>query len=71
MVGKTPEPLYHPAELSAAQMRRAIPRLEKRIEDLEALNFSQMKERGGPEIVALQRAARLASESQSKRLCNT
>ena len=41
---------YRPAELTADQIRRAIPRLEKRIADLENLDFSQMQQRGGPEI---------------------
>lgn len=53
MARKPQEPLYHSAELSAEQIRRAIPRLEKRIADLHAMDFSQMRERGGPEIQAI------------------
>ena len=50
MAKQPPAPTYQPANLSADQIMRAIPRLEKRIADLEKLDFSQMRERGGAEI---------------------
>jgi predicted nucleotide-binding protein len=39
--------MYHPADLSPEQIRRAIPRIERRIAELKALDFSTMPQRGG------------------------
>jgi predicted nucleotide-binding protein len=50
MVKRPTEPVYRPAELSAEQIDRAIPRIERRIVDLRNLNIAHMNERGGPEI---------------------
>jgi predicted nucleotide-binding protein len=50
MAKQPPSPTYRPAELTADQIKRAIPRLEKRIADLKKLDFSQMQERGGSVI---------------------
>jgi hypothetical protein len=47
MARQPPTPTYLPAELSVEQIKRAIPRLEKRIADLKKLDLSQMQERGG------------------------
>lgn len=44
MVKRPSPPTYQPADLTADQITRAIPRLEKRIDDLKKLNFSQMQE---------------------------
>ncbi|MGL3210938.1 hypothetical protein [Bradyrhizobium sp. BR 1433] len=49
----TPEPYRQSAELSLEQIERAIPRLQKRIEDLKNLDTSGMHERGGPAIQAI------------------
>jgi Predicted nucleotide-binding protein containing TIR-like domain len=50
-MARTPStPTYQPANLSVDQISRAIPRLQKRISDLEMLDFSQMHERGGADI---------------------
>ncbi|WP_271614607.1 hypothetical protein [Bradyrhizobium sp. CCBAU 51627] len=49
----TSEPFRQSAELSLEQIERAIPRLQKRIEDLKNLNTSGMHERGGPAIQAI------------------
>jgi len=43
-------PTYRPADLTVEQISRAIPRLQKRIADLEKLDFTQMYERGGADI---------------------
>jgi predicted nucleotide-binding protein len=50
MAKQPPEPTYRSAELTADQIKRAIPKLEKRIVDRKNLDFSQMQERGGPQI---------------------
>jgi predicted nucleotide-binding protein len=50
MARQPPAPTYKPADLTVDQIKRAIPRLEKRVADLKKLDFSQMQERGGPEI---------------------
>jgi predicted nucleotide-binding protein len=50
-MARTPSaPTYQPANLTVDQISRAIPRLQKRISDLERLDFSQMDQRGGAEI---------------------
>jgi predicted nucleotide-binding protein len=48
MVRTPSPPTYQPANLTVEQISRAIPRLQKRIADLEKLDFSQ--ERAGVEI---------------------
>jgi predicted nucleotide-binding protein len=50
MARKPSAPTYQPADLTVEQISRAIPRLQKRISDLERLDFSQMHERGGADI---------------------
>ncbi|GAA0018536.1 TIR domain-containing protein [Bradyrhizobium diazoefficiens] len=50
MPKKPTEPTYQPAELSVDQIRRAIPRIEKRIADLRALNIGELGGLGGPQI---------------------
>jgi predicted nucleotide-binding protein len=50
MARQPPPPAYRPADLTVDQISRAIPRLQKRIADLEKLDFSQMHERGGADI---------------------
>jgi hypothetical protein len=50
MARQPPTPTYRPADLTIEQVSRAIPRLQKRIADLEKLDFSQMYERGGADI---------------------
>jgi predicted nucleotide-binding protein len=50
MAKKPLEPDYRPAELSPDQIKRAIPRIERRIADLKALDFSRMQQRGGAEV---------------------
>jgi predicted nucleotide-binding protein len=52
MARQPPVPTYQPADLSADQAKRAIPRLERRIADLKALDFSRMQQRGAAEIKA-------------------
>jgi predicted nucleotide-binding protein len=54
LMARTPSPpTYQPANLTVDQISRAIPRLQKRISDLEKLDFSQMHERGGAEIQSI------------------
>jgi predicted nucleotide-binding protein len=53
-MARTPAPpTYQPANLTVDQISRAIPRLQKRISDLEKLDFSPMHERGGAEIQSI------------------
>jgi predicted nucleotide-binding protein len=54
MARRTVTPEYHPANLSSDQIRRAIPRIERRIQDLEQFDPSQLQERGAPEVRALE-----------------
>lgn len=44
-----------PANLSVEQMRSAIPKLERRIKDLEAFDPSTIQDRGDPRLEALER----------------
>lgn len=44
------------ARLSTAQIKSAIPRLQKRISDLEAFDPSTLQEVGGPEVTKLRAA---------------
>jgi predicted nucleotide-binding protein len=54
MVKRPSPPTHHPADLTADQITRAIPRLEKRVADLKKLNFFQMQEDAvWPEIQAI------------------
>jgi predicted nucleotide-binding protein len=54
MVKRPSPPTYQPADLTADQITRAIPRLERRVADLKKLNFSQMQEEAvWPEIQAI------------------
>lgn len=53
MTKRPTPPTYQPADLSADQIARAIPRLEKRIADLKNLDMTVMHERGGPPIQAI------------------
>lgn len=48
-------PGLHTAQLNIDQMRVAIPKLERRINDLINFNVSSIRERGDPEGVALVR----------------
>jgi predicted nucleotide-binding protein len=50
MARKPSQPTYQPADLGSEEIKRAIPRIERRIADLKALDFSQMQRRGGPEV---------------------
>lgn len=50
MPKKPIEPTYQPADLSVDQIRRAIPRIEKRIADLKDLNIAELQGMGGPQI---------------------
>jgi predicted nucleotide-binding protein len=50
MPKKPTEPTYQPAELSVEQIKRAIPRIEKRITDLKNLNTAELQGLGGPQI---------------------
>jgi predicted nucleotide-binding protein len=54
MARRTVTPEYHPANLNSDQIRRAIPRIERRIQDLEQFDPSQLQERGAPEVRALE-----------------
>lgn len=55
MVGRKPTPPQPaPANLSAEQMRSAIPKLERRIRDLEEFNPDSISQRGDPRLEALE-----------------
>jgi Predicted nucleotide-binding protein containing TIR-like domain len=50
----TPPPERRPANLGLAEIKRAVPRLQKRVADLEAFDPSNLQERRAPEIAALE-----------------
>jgi hypothetical protein len=50
MAKRPTQPTYQPANLSVDQIERAIPRIERRIDDLKKLDLSQFHTRGGAEI---------------------
>jgi predicted nucleotide-binding protein len=50
----TQPPQRHAADLSHAQIEQAIPRLQKRIADLQAFDTSNLQQRRPPELVALE-----------------
>ena len=53
-MGKRSTPVErHPANLTIEQIKRGIPRIEKRIADLEAFNPATLNERFPPEVTAL------------------
>lgn len=51
---RTPPPQPQPANLSAEQMRAAIPKLERRIRDLEDLDPASLRQREDPRLEALE-----------------
>ena len=51
---KTPPESPKPANLTPVQMRAAIPRLERRIEELKAVDFASIRQRGEARFDALQ-----------------
>lgn len=53
MARKPGVPALHSAGLTADQISKAIPRLHRRIADLEALDIASMRERGGAAIAAI------------------
>lgn len=53
MANRPVAPASQSAALTTDQISRAIPRLQKRIADLEALDFSGMHERAGPAVGAM------------------
>jgi predicted nucleotide-binding protein len=53
-MAKKPTPVQRePANLDLARIQRAIPRLQKRIAELEAFNPANLQQRSAPEVVAL------------------
>ena len=56
MVRRSTPPEPQCAILTVDQMKRGIIRLQKRIDDLEAFNPNSVRERGAPEVKALQTA---------------
>ena len=53
MVKPPTTPTYQPASLTVDQINRAIPRIEKRIDDLKKLDLSQIHDMGRAEIQAI------------------
>lgn len=51
---RTPAPGPQAANLTAAQMRAAIPKLERRIRDLEGFDPNLLRDRGDPRLEALE-----------------
>jgi predicted nucleotide-binding protein len=54
MANRSTPPEPRPANLGLAEIKRVIPRLQKRVADLEAFDPSNLQERRAPEITALQ-----------------
>jgi predicted nucleotide-binding protein len=53
MARKTQPPQRHPAELTPEQAKTAVSRIQKRIDDLQALDPTKLLVRGSPQVVAL------------------
>jgi predicted nucleotide-binding protein len=54
MARRPTTPEYHPANLTVDQIKRAIPRIERRIQDLEQFFPSVLQERNAPEVRGLE-----------------
>ena len=54
MAKRPATPQRHPANLSLDQIERGVPRLRKRIDDLEAFDPSKLQQRNAPEVAALE-----------------
>jgi hypothetical protein len=55
MTRKPKEPELRSADLRADQMREALPRLRKRIEELQAVDVSAVQNRSNPKLRALEK----------------